>query len=330
MKNPKHRHPAVAAVAAVSLLLQPTAPLTAAAMRDARLLRRHPRRARRKRRRSPRRSRPLNLARSPLRGRRGCDDRARRRRLAARLRSASGGSILLYQPQISSWDKQKHLVAFSAVSYRTKGAEKPAVGTIKFEADTKVAVAERLVSLAEPEDHRSQLPDAAEGAGARDFHRNRQGDPRRRAGDRARSRARQSRQEPDRAEERRGHQGRSADDLLQQDARGDRQPRRRTDLESDQGERPEVRGQHELGPVPVRADEDVLPAQRRHVAEGDRRGEGSVVAGRDAARAASRKLPAEENWKDVKANLPGKTDRRVGDAEGVREHQAGRADSADR
>src|SRR5690242_8869515 len=32
--------------------------------------------------------------------------------------ASGGGSVLLYQPQISSWDNQKHLVAVSAVSYR--------------------------------------------------------------------------------------------------------------------------------------------------------------------------------------------------------------------
>ena len=52
----------------------------------------------------------------------------------------SEGSILVYQPQISSWDKQTHIVAFSAVSYRSKAGDKPALGTIKIEADTKVAV----------------------------------------------------------------------------------------------------------------------------------------------------------------------------------------------
>jgi hypothetical protein len=61
---------------------------------------------------------------------------------------ASGGSMLVYQPQIATWDNQSKMVAFSAVSHRTKTADKPAVGTIKFEADTKVAVAERLVNLA--------------------------------------------------------------------------------------------------------------------------------------------------------------------------------------
>jgi hypothetical protein len=60
---------------------------------------------------------------------------------------ASGASILMYQPQISSWDKQTHLVAFSAVSYRLKTGDKPALGTIRLEADTKVALEDRLVSF---------------------------------------------------------------------------------------------------------------------------------------------------------------------------------------
>jgi hypothetical protein len=59
----------------------------------------------------------------------------------------SGGTLLLYQPQIASWENQKHMVAYSAVSQRTPNVEKPAVGTIKIEADTQVAVAERLVHL---------------------------------------------------------------------------------------------------------------------------------------------------------------------------------------
>ena len=61
---------------------------------------------------------------------------------------ASGASILLYQPQIASWDQQKHIVAFSAVSYRdAKTGDKPALGTIKVEADTRVSVADRLVNF---------------------------------------------------------------------------------------------------------------------------------------------------------------------------------------
>ena len=49
----------------------------------------------------------------------------------------SGGTILVYQPQVASWEKQTHLVAFSAVSHRAKAGDKPAVGTIKLEADTQ-------------------------------------------------------------------------------------------------------------------------------------------------------------------------------------------------
>ncbi len=59
----------------------------------------------------------------------------------------SGANILVYQPQIASWDKQTHIVAFSAVSYRAKTGDQPALGTIKIEADTKVALDERLVSF---------------------------------------------------------------------------------------------------------------------------------------------------------------------------------------
>jgi hypothetical protein len=59
----------------------------------------------------------------------------------------TGGTVLVYQPQVASWDKQTHMVAFSAVSHRAKAADKPAYGTIKIEADTKVSVADRLVSF---------------------------------------------------------------------------------------------------------------------------------------------------------------------------------------
>jgi hypothetical protein len=60
---------------------------------------------------------------------------------------ASGGSLLVYQPQVSSWKDQKQMVAFSAVSYRDKAASAPAFGTLRIEADTNVALADRLVSF---------------------------------------------------------------------------------------------------------------------------------------------------------------------------------------
>jgi hypothetical protein len=57
----------------------------------------------------------------------------------------TGGSIAVYQPQVATWDRQAHIVAYSAVSHRANASSTPANGTIKLEADTKVAVADRLV-----------------------------------------------------------------------------------------------------------------------------------------------------------------------------------------
>src|SRR6476619_3578320 len=54
----------------------------------------------------------------------------------------SGGNVLMYQPQVASWTGQKHLVGFSAVSYRPKSGEKSTMGTVKLEADT-----DRLVNF---------------------------------------------------------------------------------------------------------------------------------------------------------------------------------------
>ena len=57
----------------------------------------------------------------------------------------SEAQIVLFQPQIATWDDQKHAVALAAVSYVAKGAEKPVLGTIKIESDTQVALEQRLV-----------------------------------------------------------------------------------------------------------------------------------------------------------------------------------------
>src|SRR5689334_13470997 len=46
----------------------------------------------------------------------------------------SGGKIIVYQPQIATWEGQKQMTAFAAVSYEAKGATKPALGSIKLEA----------------------------------------------------------------------------------------------------------------------------------------------------------------------------------------------------
>jgi hypothetical protein len=59
----------------------------------------------------------------------------------------SGARLVLYQPQVASWPDQKHITLYLAVSYTASGAQKPMLGTIRVEADTSVAVAERLVNF---------------------------------------------------------------------------------------------------------------------------------------------------------------------------------------
>jgi hypothetical protein len=57
------------------------------------------------------------------------------------------GSAVWYQPQVESWSGQKQIVAWSAVSYQPAGAREPALGTIKIEGPTRVALDDRVVTL---------------------------------------------------------------------------------------------------------------------------------------------------------------------------------------
>ena len=59
----------------------------------------------------------------------------------------SGAAFTLYQPQVASWEDQKRMTAYAAASYTAKAGDKPALGTIKAEVDTKVSVTERLVDF---------------------------------------------------------------------------------------------------------------------------------------------------------------------------------------
>ena len=61
----------------------------------------------------------------------------------------AGAQLILYQPQVASWANQKRLTMYSAVSYHGKGAKAASLGTLKVESDTSVAVAERLVNFSE-------------------------------------------------------------------------------------------------------------------------------------------------------------------------------------
>jgi hypothetical protein len=70
----------------------------------------------------------------------------------------SSGKILVYQPQVASWEGQRHMVAYAAVGYEAKGATKPALGSIKIEANTKVAVSNRLVNFSPMQITESNFP----------------------------------------------------------------------------------------------------------------------------------------------------------------------------
>jgi hypothetical protein len=73
-------------------------------------------------------------------------------------KTASGGDVVLYQPQIASWPNQQKVTAYSAVSYTAKAGDKPALGTIKLEADTKVSVSDRLVNFSNIKIDESNFP----------------------------------------------------------------------------------------------------------------------------------------------------------------------------
>ena len=62
-------------------------------------------------------------------------------------KTPNGGRVILYEPQVSEWPEQKRMVAYSAVSYLAPGAQKSVLGTIKVEGDTSVSLAEHLVKL---------------------------------------------------------------------------------------------------------------------------------------------------------------------------------------
>jgi hypothetical protein len=72
--------------------------------------------------------------------------------------TADGGALRIFQPQIATWDGQKKIVFYAAVSFAAKGAAKPALGSIKLEANTSVAVDERLVNFTDAKIAESNFP----------------------------------------------------------------------------------------------------------------------------------------------------------------------------
>ena len=55
--------------------------------------------------------------------------------------------LVIYQPQVANWENRTHLVAYAAVSYLEKDQKKPSLGTVKVETDTTVSLEKRLVKF---------------------------------------------------------------------------------------------------------------------------------------------------------------------------------------
>jgi len=61
--------------------------------------------------------------------------------------TATKARLLIYQPQIASWEGQRHMVAYAAAGYEAPGAARPVLGSVKVESNTSVALEERLVKF---------------------------------------------------------------------------------------------------------------------------------------------------------------------------------------
>lgn len=60
---------------------------------------------------------------------------------------STGGAVTIYEPQIASWEKQADMVAWSAVSFDSSPTAKQALGSMKIEAQTDISVDHRMVKF---------------------------------------------------------------------------------------------------------------------------------------------------------------------------------------
>jgi len=78
-----------------------------------------------------------------------------------RYQATDGSVVTMYEPQIATWENQKKMTLHAAVTQTPKGSDMPLVGTVIVEADTKVAVAERLVDFSSFRVVQSHFPTAS-------------------------------------------------------------------------------------------------------------------------------------------------------------------------
>ncbi|HEY6359603.1 MAG TPA: hypothetical protein VIX63_00795 [Vicinamibacterales bacterium] len=78
-----------------------------------------------------------------------------------RYTAPDGGVVVLYEPQVAGWQNQKLLTLHAAVSHTPKGGDTGQLGTIIAEADTRVSVAQRLVDFSSFRITQSNFPNAS-------------------------------------------------------------------------------------------------------------------------------------------------------------------------
>src|SRR5262245_40019769 len=59
--------------------------------------------------------------------------------------TSRGANLVVYQPQVASWNVRERMVAYAAVSYQPVGVAAPSLGTVSLEATTAVWLEDRLV-----------------------------------------------------------------------------------------------------------------------------------------------------------------------------------------
>jgi hypothetical protein len=75
--------------------------------------------------------------------------------------AADKSAVIVYEPQVADWADQKRLTLYAAMAYTPPGANMPLLGTIKAEADTRVSVNDRLVDFSSFRILESNFPQAS-------------------------------------------------------------------------------------------------------------------------------------------------------------------------
>jgi len=70
----------------------------------------------------------------------------------------AGAKLLVYQPQVTNWERFERLEARAAIAVSAAGEESPHLGTFEFETDSDIDLENRLVRISKPEIVGHQFP----------------------------------------------------------------------------------------------------------------------------------------------------------------------------